>query len=131
MISCFSQAMSISEKKNSNSVSFYEMLESEKSVWMKNCACCCWTFLNAAFTAAAIIIWKILTCFLKKTNCSDSDIILKKELSCSFLCQTDLFCVEIEVKEYCVYNDLSLSRLEINESFWFTISKIDEISVDS
>ena len=101
---------------------------------MRNCAYCCWTFLNAAFMIAAIIVWRILTCFLKKTDCSDSDVILKKELSYSFLCQADLFCVEVEVKECCVYNDLSLSRLEVNKSFVFKISdtaETDESFIDS
>ena len=130
MISCLSQEIDISGKKNSNSADFHEALEAEESVWMRNCACC-WTFLNAAFMTAAIIVWKILTCSLKKMSCSDSNIILKKELNCSSLCQTDLFCVEIEVKECCVYNDLSLSKLEINKNFWFMTSEIDEISVDS
>ena len=138
MISCLSQAMSISEKKNSNSVNFHEVLEAEEKIWMKSCACycCCWTFLSAAFTAAAIIIWRILTCFLKKMSCSDSDIILKKELSCSSLCQTDLSCDEMKVTECYVYNrltDLFLSRLKIKENSVFKISdtaEIDRSSVD-
>ena len=136
MISCLSQAMSISEKKNSNSADFHEILEAGEEVWMRSCACCCccWTFLSAAFMTAVIIIWRVLTCSLKKTDCSDSNVILKKELSCSSLCQTDLFCVEIEVREHCVYNDLSLSRLEINENSVFKISdtaETDKSSVDS
>ena len=131
MISCLLQAMSISEKKNSNSADFHEILEAEEKVWMRSCACCCWTFLSAAFTAAAIIIWRVLTCFLKKMSCSDSDVILKKELSYSSLCQIDFFCVEVEIRECCVYNDLFLSRLEVNENFWFMTSKTDEIFVDS
>ena len=67
-------------------------------------------------------------------SCSDSDVILKKELSYSFLCQADLFCVEVEVKECCVYNDLSLSRLEVNKSSVFKISdtaETDESFIDS
>ena len=131
MISCLLQAMSISGKKNSNSVSFHKVLESGESAWMRSCACCCWTSLNAAFMTAAIIVWRVLTCSLKKMSCSDSDVILKKELDCSSLCQTDFFCVEVEVREHYVYNDLFLSRLEINEDFWFMTSKADEIFVDS
>ena len=130
-MSCFSQAIDISEKKNSNSVSFHEILEAEENIWMRNCTCCCWIFLNAIFTAVIIIIWKVLTCSLKKTDCSDSNIILKKELNCSFFCQINFFYVEIEVKECCIYNDLFLNRLKINKSFWFMISETDETSVDN
>ena len=130
-MSCFSQAIDISEKKNFNSADFHEILEAEENVWIRSCVYYCWTFLNAAFIIAAIIIWRILTCFLKKTDYSDSDVILKKELNCFFLCQTDFFCVEVKIKEHCVYNDLFLSRLEVNENFWFMISETDETSVDS
>ena len=136
MISCLSQAMNIFRKKNSNSVSFHEMLKSEKDVWMKSYICC-WTFLNAVFTIAVIIVWRILTYSLKKTNCdSDSDVIIEKELSCSSLYQTDLSCDEVKVTEYCVYNeltDLFLNRLEIKKNFMFKISdtaETDENFVD-
>ena len=67
-ISCFFQAIDISKKKNSNFANFHEILKAEKNVWMRNCACCYWTFLNAAFTIAVIIIWRILTCSLKKNE---------------------------------------------------------------
>ena len=63
-------------------------------------------------------------------NCSDSDIILKKELSCSFLCQTDLFCDEMRMTECCVYNeliDLFLNRLEVKKNSVFKISDTAEI----
>ena len=95
------QAINISEKKNSNSADFHEILEAGENVWIESCACY-WTSLSAAFMTANIIIWRILTCFLKKTDYSDSDsiIILEKELNCSSLCQTDLFCNKVKITEY-------------------------------
>ena len=131
MIFYLFQAIDILEKKNSNSVSFHEILKAGKNIWMRNCACYYWIFLNAAFTVTAIIVWKILIFFLKKTNYSDFDVILKKKLNCSFFCWADFFCVEIEMRECYIYNDLSLSRLEINENFWFTTSEIDETFIDN
>ena len=68
MISCLSQEIGISEKKNSNFTDFHETLEAEENVWMKDCAYC-WTSLSAAFTAAAIIAWRVLTWSLKKRSC--------------------------------------------------------------
>src|SRR5436190_1235858 len=74
----------------------------------------------------------------KKTSCFDSDIILKKQLSCFFLCQTNLFCVEIKMRKHCIYNDLFLNKLEVNENSVFKISvaetdavETDENSVDN
>ena len=105
------------------------MLESEESVWMRSCACC-WTSLNAASMITVIIIWRVLTCSLEKTDCdSDSDIIIEKELSCSSLCQINLSCDEMRVTEHCVYNeltDLFLNKLEIKKSSVFKISDTAE-----